>query len=188
MTEKDRPAFAQLMTDAMVFYRRDMSRFALGVWWEACQAFDIEQVAQAITQHAMDPDGGKFAPMPADIVKQLHGTRNDRSLMAWSLVYEAIRYHGAYASVRFADPATQLAIHDMGGWVKLCTSKVDELQFVQKRFCDFHRSYSGRTDLREIPELAGIHAQDPRRLVALEPVVIGTRPQQVTRRLEGGTT
>lgn len=176
MTDKDRRAFARLMTDAMVFYRRDMSKFALGVWWEACKAFDLEQVTKAITAHAMDPEQGRFAPMPADIVKQLHGTRTDRSLMAWSLVFQAISDHGAYASVKFADSATQLAIHDMGGWVKLCATETAEIQFVQKRFCDFHRSYSARPDLREIPVLIGIHDQDPRRLSGgAGPVVIGAK-------------
>jgi len=181
MTEKDRPAFAQLLTDAMVFYRKDMSRFALGVWWEACKGFAYEQVQKAITAHAMDPERGQFAPMPADIVKQLHGTKTDRSLMAWSLVYEAIARHGAYASVKFADPATQLAIHDMGGWVKLCTGETAELQFAQKRFCDFYRSYSNRPDLREIPSLPGIHAQDPRNK-NVATIVIGA--QKETKLLE----
>lgn len=180
MNDKDRPAFAQLMTDAMVFYRKDMSRFALSVWWEACKGFALEQVSKAITAHAMDPEQGRFAPMPADIIKQLSGTKTDRSLAAWSQVYQAITDHGAYASVRFADPATQLAIHDMGGWVKLCTSETAELQFVQKRFCDFYRSYSGRSDLREIPMLAGIHAQDPRNL-DVKPILIGTEPAEPLR-------
>lgn len=172
MRPTDQAAFKTLISDAMAFYRKDVSLFALAVWWEACKGFDLEQVTKAITAHAMDPEQGRFAPMPADIVKQLHGTKTDRSLMAWSLVYEAISDHGAYASVKFVDPAIQLAIHDMGGWVKLCTSETAELQFTQKRFCDFYRSYSGRPDLREIPVLSGIHAQDPRNK-AIVPVVIG---------------
>lgn len=172
MRTEDITAFQALLTDAMAFYRKDLSKFALSVWWEACKSFDLEQVRKAITAHAMEPEQGRFAPMPADIVKQLHGTKTDRSLMAWSLVYAAISQHGAYASVKFADPAIQLAIHDMGGWVKLCTGETSELEFAQKRFCDFYRSYTGRTDLREIPALTGIHDQDPRS-IGRPPVVIG---------------
>jgi hypothetical protein len=32
----------------------------------------------------------------------------------------------------------------MGGWVKFCQSEVDELPFLQKRFCDFYRTYTTR--------------------------------------------
>jgi hypothetical protein len=180
MRTDDLQRFKALLTDAMAFYRRDVSEFALSVWWQACKDFAYEQVAKAITQHAMDPEQGRFAPMPADIVKQLQGTKTDRSLMAWSLVYEAIKDHGAYATVKFSDPATQLAIHDMGGWVKLCATEMDELQFVQKRFCDFYRSYSGRPDLREVPTLPGIHDQDPRR-VTRKVIVIGAPTPEIPR-------
>jgi hypothetical protein len=173
MRPNDRAAFKTLLTDAMAFYRRDLSTFALDVWWQACQGFELEQVTKAITAHAMDPEQGRFPPMPADIMKQLQGTRTDRSLMAWSLVYEAIGRHGAYATVQFADPAIQRAVHDMGGWVKLCTSETAELQFVQKRFCDMYRTYSARPELTAPPALVGLHAQDPRRKEAVKPIVIG---------------
>ncbi len=183
MQHEDRVPFKNLLTDAMAFYRKDVSKFALSVWWEACKAFELEQVQKAITAHAMDPEHGRFAPMPADIVKQLHGTKTDRSLMAWSLVYESIGQHGVYASVRFVDPAINLAIHDMGGWVKLCTTETAELQFVQKRFCEMYRTYAARPDLPEIPALVGIHAQDPRR-APKTPVLIGPRPAREMKRIE----
>lgn len=173
------PAFRSLLTDAMAFYRKDVSKFALGVWWEACKGFELEQVTKAITAHAMDPERGQFAPMPADIVKQLHGTRTDRSLVAWSQVYEAISRHGAYASVQFSDPATQLAIHDMGGWPKLCATETAELQFAQKRFCDMHRSYSARQDLEAPSVLLGIHDRDPARRAPVRPVLIGAQALRI---------
>lgn len=141
MRAADKPEFQRLLTDVMAFYRQDVSTFALSVWWQACEGFDIEQVRKALTAHAMDPERGQFAPRPADLVRALHGTHGDRSLMAWSKVHRAMSAVGAYRSVVFDDPAIHAAVQDMGGWVSLCRSRVDELPFVQRRFCDAYRAY-----------------------------------------------
>ena len=50
MIETDKSAFATLMTDALAFYGKDVSRFALDVWWQSCQPFDFDQVARALTR------------------------------------------------------------------------------------------------------------------------------------------
>ena len=146
MKPTDKPAFAQLLTDALAFYRQDVSTFALGVWWQACEGFELEQVAKALTAHALDPDRGQFAPKPADLVRVLRGTLADRSLIAWGKVLDAMQRVGAYRSVVFDDGAIHAAISDMGGWPAICRGEVDELQFTQKRFCDLHRAYSLRPD------------------------------------------
>jgi hypothetical protein len=157
MISSDKERFAGLLTDALGFYRRDLSKFALSIWWEACQSFDFEQVAKAITAHAMDPENGQFAPMPADIVRQLQGTHTDRSLIAWGKVFEAIQRVGAYQSVVFDDGAIHAAIEDMGGWTKLCRSNTDELPHVQRRFVETYKAYARRPDIAFPPKLIGAH-------------------------------
>jgi hypothetical protein len=47
MTEQDRIDFAALLTDALAFYGKDVSTFALDVWWHACQAYSLERSAAA---------------------------------------------------------------------------------------------------------------------------------------------
>lgn len=175
MRVADKPAFAALLTDAMAFYRQDVSAFALSVWWAACESFDLDQVRKALTAHAMDAERGQFAPKPADLVRQLAGTSTDRSLMAWSKVHQAMQRVGAYNSVVFDDPAIHAAIDDAGGWPAVCCSLVDALPFVQRRFCDAHRAYSLRPGAPYPPRLLGIHEQANRlegRDVQL-PVLIG---------------
>lgn len=157
MQAADKPAFKALLGDAMAFYRQDVSKFALSVWWAACERYDFEQVSKALTAHAMDPERGQFAPKPADIVRQLEGTQTDRSLIAWGQVLEAMRSVGAYASVDFGDRAIHAAITDMGGWPTLCRSQVDELPFLQRRFCDSYRAYMRRPDVQAPLRLAGAH-------------------------------
>lgn len=175
MDRSEMPEFQGLLTQAMAFYRQDVSPFALSVWWEACKGFSLEQVRKAMTAHAMDPERGQFAPKPADMVRLLQGTNTDRSLIAWGKVLQAIQRAGAYTSVVFDDPAIHLAITDMGGWVKVCRSEVDELQHVERRFCAAHKAYAGRTDTPFPPKLIGEHEQQNliagRRVAA--PLLIG---------------
>lgn len=157
MAPHDKPAFAELLTQALGFYGQAVSPFAVSVWWQACQGVEIEQVRRALTAHAMDPDHGHFSPKPADIVRQLKGTAADRSLVAWGKVIDAVQRVGAYRSVAFDDGAIHAAIEDMGGWPAVCRGKADELPFLQKRFTDLHRAYSSRPEVRWPALLLGEH-------------------------------
>jgi hypothetical protein len=180
MHDADRPAFAALLTDVLAFYRQDVSRFSLSVWWQACVPFALEQVTKAMTAHAVDPERGQFAPKPADIVRQLAGTQTDRSLLAWGRVHAAMATVGAYASVAFDDRAIHAAVVDMGGWPKLCRSTLDELPFVQRRFCEAHRAYSSRPDAPApavlIGESEAANMAAGRGASQALPVLIGDRP------------
>jgi hypothetical protein len=175
MDRNEMPEFQALLTQAMAFHRQDVSPFALSVWWEACKGFSLEQVRKAVTAHAMDPERGQFVPKPADMVRLLQGTNTDRSLVAWGKVLQAIQRVGAYTSVTFDDPAINLAIVDMGGWVKVCRSDMDELPHVERRFCAAHKAYAARSDTPFPPKLVGEHEQQ--NLIAgrrvAPPVLIG---------------
>jgi hypothetical protein len=155
MQAADKPAFKALLTDALAFYRQDVSKFALSVWWAACERFDLEQVSKALTAHAMDPERGQFAPKPADVVRVLQGTHTDRSLMAWAKFYAAMGRVGSWRSVVFDDPSIHATIEDLGGWQALCSGTAEELPFLQRRFCDAHRAYSRRPGHPYPPRVAG---------------------------------
>jgi len=159
MTHDDKPGFLALLTGALSFYRQDVSEFAVSVWWEACKGYSIEQVRKALTAHAMDPERGRFPPMPADIVKALHGTHTDRSLLAWGQVLEAISSCGMYRSPDFADKATVAAIVDIGGWPAVCQTPIDELPHLQRRFCASHKAYTARPEAIDTTRLVGLHEQ-----------------------------
>lgn len=152
MKPADRAPFAQLMTQALAFYRQDVTDFTLEVWWQACQAFELEQVRKALTNHAMDPDRGQFAPKPADLTRQLRGTHTDRALLAWSRAFEAMSTVGAYQSPSLGDPISHAVIVDMGGWPAICRSDLNDLPFTQKRFCDTYRTYAARGNVAEMPQ------------------------------------
>lgn len=175
MRADDRKAFQSLLSDAMAFYRQDVTPFSLSVWWQACQPFDLEQVRKAMTAHAMDPERGQFSPRPADIVRALQGTNTDRALVAWGKVMEAMQHVGAYTSVAFDDPLIHVAVEDAGGWVAICRGGIDDLPHLQRRFCDTYRAYSRREDVQFPPYLRGAAEIEnaTRGYTSPEPLLIG---------------
>lgn len=160
MKPSDRSAFAQLITDVLAYYRQDASRFVLDLWWNACQAFDLEQIRAAIQRHCTDPERGQFAPKVADLARVLQGTTTDRAALAWGKCLEAMGSVGAYTDVVFDDPAIHAVVEDLGGWPKLCRTETKELGYVQHRFCESHRAYAGRGQFDYPRRLMGDRSPD----------------------------
>lgn len=177
MRDSEKLKFGETLTDVMGFYKQDLSPFALSVWWQACQSFDFEQVAKALTAHAMDPDRGQFPPKPADIVRQLAGTRTDKAMIAWGKAIDAASRVGAYTDVVFDDPAIHATIEDLGGWPKFCRTETAELSYLQHRFSESYRAYIGRDGIEYPRRLTGDRSPDEvyikRGLPAPKPAVIG---------------
>lgn len=141
MTQSDFENFRTLMRGVHDFYGKDLSAFALDVWWSALKAYDLQVISQAMTLHCQNPDTGQFCPKPADVVRMVGGTTRDAALMAWNKVMEAVSKAGSYSSVCFDDPIINRCLLDMGGWPDLCAKQMDELPFVERNFCDRYRAY-----------------------------------------------
>lgn len=191
MTPADREAFAGLIADVLGFYGQTPSRFALTVWWQACQGFEFEDVQRALSRHAMDPERGQFPPKPADLVRQMQGTPTDQANRAWSLTLGAMNRVGSYSDVVFDDPVIHAVIEDMGGWPALCRTETDQLSYTQHRFTEAYRGYARRDDLAQWPrKLSGDRSPDDayiaRGLQPPRPVLVGdaSRAAQV---LAGGS-
>ena len=71
MKTEDFEAFHEGIVGVMSFYGRDVSQYALDVWWSALRRFELPAIVEAFNRHLMCPDAGKFQPKPADIVKLL---------------------------------------------------------------------------------------------------------------------
>lgn len=160
MTPNEKIDFYGLISDALGYWRQDVSEFALAVWWNGCEKYSFEQVSKALSAHAADPDRGQFAPKLADIVRQLQGTKTDRSLIAWGKVMSAMSGVGAYQDVVFDDAAIHAAIADIGGWPKLCRTDMDDLSFAQHRFSQAHKAYTERGEFDYPKSLMGDRSPD----------------------------
>lgn len=133
------------------FYGKDVSRFALDVWWNALQQYDLDVIRRALSLHCTNPDTGQFCPKPADVVRMVGGSTKDAALMAWAKVQEAVSRVGSYQSVCFDDPIINRVISEMCGWPGLCAKTMEELPFVEKNFCERYRAYRIRGNTVEHP-------------------------------------
>lgn len=157
MKQQDFQQFHEGIEGVYSFYNRELSRFALDVWWNAMKPFDLAVVIDAFNRHLMNPDNGQFLPKPADLVKLLGGSTQDRALVAWAKVDKALRRIGTYESVVFDDPIIHRVLHDMGGWVPLGQKTEDEWPFIAKEFENRYRGFSSRGETPSYPKvLAGI--------------------------------
>lgn len=188
----DRPAFAQLITDVLAYYRQDASRFVLDLWWNACQGFEMEQIQKAMQKHCTDPERGQFAPKVADLARILQGTTTDRAALAWGKVHEAMSSVGAYTDVVFDDPAIHAVIEDLGGWPKVCRTEVKELSYLQHRFQVAHRAYTenGQFDYqRRLPgDRSPDHEFASRGIPLPRPALVGNRERAIAVLKNGSAT
>lgn len=177
MLPTDKPAVVALVTDVLAYYRQNVSEFTLSVWCQACEPFTLEQVRKALTAHATDPERGQFAPKVADLVRILSGTHTDRALLAWGKTLEAMSSVGAYQDVVFDDAAIHAAVEDCGGWPKVCRTELKDLGYLQHRFCESHKAYTGRGSFDYPRRLMGDRSPDSeyekKCLPAPTPVVVG---------------
>jgi len=189
MHQSDEPRFVQLLSDVMAYYGKDASPFMMDVWLDACKNVEFEQVAKAINAHVKDAERGQFAPKVADIARLLVGTTTDKAALAWGKVLGAMGSVGAYQDVCFDEPAIHAAIVDCGGWTKMCRTDLNELSYLQHRFCNAYKAYVGREVFEYPRQLAGDRGSDAlyakRGLPPPRPVLVGN-PEQAKRVLALG--
>lgn len=153
MQPGDIEVFRETIQGVHSFYGKDVSAFAIDVWWQALKPYDLDAVRDALGRHCVNPDTGQFLPRPADVVKMLEGTTLDAAVVAWSKVDRAVQAVGTYASVVFDDPLIHAVLDDMGGWVPLGKKSIDEWPFVAKEFQTRYRGYKLRRETPVYPSV-----------------------------------
>lgn len=181
--------FTAMIVDALAYYRQNVSEFTLHVWIEGCKPYTLEQVEGAMTAHMTDAASGQFAPKVADIVRILSGTTTDRATLAWGKTLEAMGRVGAYTDVVFDDPAIHAAVEDLGGWPKICRTETKDLSYLQHRFCESHKAYTGRGTFEYPRRLMGDRSPDfeyeKKRLPLPRPAIVGN-PEKAKQVYLGG--
>jgi hypothetical protein len=76
VTNDDKPIFAKLLSATMQTYDRQMTPDMLTIWFGSLQRFSIEQLRAALSEHMQDPDSGRFAPRPADMIGRVRNVPN----------------------------------------------------------------------------------------------------------------
>lgn len=152
MTDDDFRAFSELwLATAGLYPGHPPSETTVELAFNALAQYDLVAVRTALSQHMQDPSAGMYAPKPADLVRLIGGSNEDRALMAWSKVERALRAVGQYQSVAFDDPFIHATIADMGSWSDLCRTDEDELPFKRREFAQRYAAYRRRGQVPEFP-------------------------------------
>lgn len=133
--------FSPLWIGCYELYGKPCSDAAVALAFKILSRFELEDISRALESHALDPDGGRFAPKPADIAKYITGDPESKPLQAWTQVEEAIRRAGPYRTIVFDDPLAMAVVADMGGWVQLCKIEDKELPFKRNEFTTRYRGF-----------------------------------------------
>lgn len=71
MLAEDKSAFTQLLAATMAIYERQITTGLADIFFSAMAPYDLATVREALNRHVQDPDGGRFAPKPADLIRQI---------------------------------------------------------------------------------------------------------------------
>jgi len=156
MDESHRAEFAEVWGAAMALYGRRAEPAVLGLCFAALRAYELSDIRTALTRHVQDPDSGQYPPKPADVIRHLEGGTESRAMRAWSEVVRAVRHQGSYSSPEFTEPLIAQVLADMGGWIHLCETLMDEeMQFTAREFETRYLGYAVRGHSAPEPKLIG---------------------------------
>lgn len=163
--------FKSIIATLHEIYDKQLSIEGQKIWWNAFKQYSAEQIATAMQKHIEDPDVGKFAPKPADIIAKITGTQKQKTInteskaiAAWDEAYAAMIKHGQYRSVKLSDPIGMKVIAHLGGWSTFCMMKVDEEQWRRKEFINTYMTLQGSSELPKM--LSGLGQESIEKLEA----------------------
>jgi hypothetical protein len=190
-TIEEKRRFASLVVGLADYYKQELSKAVIGLYWEGLKQYDYEVIEKAAWAHTQNPDSGQWMPKIADIVKMLAGRTDDQAKVAWAKVDRALRSSpGVYSSVAFDDPLIHRVLADMGGWASFGAKDEHEWPFVAKEFESRYRAYRMRGDTPPYPPtLIGLaEAQNYAAGIQVKPevVLIGHRDTAIAV-LKAGT-
>jgi hypothetical protein len=155
---EEKQRFATLMLGLSDYYKQELSKTAIKLYWEGLKQYDYEAIEKAAWAHTQSPDeAGRWMPKISDLAKVLQGRTVDQASSAWSKVDKAVRQVGTYADVAFDDAVIHRVIQDMGGWIRFGEKTDDEWPFVANEFMNRYRGFKMRDEVPEYPgKLIGI--------------------------------
>lgn len=157
MTDSDKKEFAEIMVALAENYSQTLTRQGLALRFMALREHGIEAIRKAAMSLMVSR---RYTTMPtvADFLDHLGGgSLEDRAEVEAGKVLEAIRRHGAYASVVFDDAVTMAVIEKgFGGWPKMCAEQRGaEEKFWRRDFVKMYLAYS-RVGIKVFGHLSGM--------------------------------
>lgn len=163
--------FKMVVATLLEIYDKQLSPQGQKIWWNTLKPYSADQIAEAMQHHIQDPDNGKFAPKPADLIAKITGTSKQlsisvesKAIAAWDEAYKAMMKHGQYQSVKLSDPLGMKVVKHLGGWGSFCMMRQDEEQWRRKEFIQTYTTLQGSENLPTM--LSGVGQSDNDKLEA----------------------
>lgn len=138
-------------------FSRPMTPEILNLWFGLLGPYSPEEIRSAFSRFIQTESR---MPLPADILKIIRGSEEDRALAALMKVEKAMGEHGAYATVVFDDPVIHATIQSLGGWIKACRQTEYEFTWWKKDFLERYQHFDQFGLPTEVPcMLSGIFDQ-----------------------------
>lgn len=139
---EEMPEFVELLTALSLSYGQSLNEFAIERYWQTLEPFEFAEVKKALYAcTTQNPDKGHFMPQATEVLRYIQGSTETQALQAWNQVLKIIKSIGSYDSLIFDDPILHRVIDDLGGWVCLCETTLDELKFKGNEFKKLYAAY-----------------------------------------------
>lgn len=94
MRIEDKSEFGKLLAASMSIYERQITTSVVDLFFAAMGQYSLEVVREALSRHLQDPEGGRFAPKPADLIRQIVSAKASDGRPgreeAWSIAQRAM--------------------------------------------------------------------------------------------------
>ncbi len=167
MNDSNKKEFSEIMLAMGEIYDKTLTKTLMAMYFDDLSGFTIDQISGAFKKHRLNQVNGHFFPKPADIVRNIDGgqqSTEDRAMLAWMAVEQAIGRVGAYGTLELEDKQALMAIKNMGTWQQLCHTDRDKLGFKRQEFIKNYQALEN-TAIEHLPQrLHGIEDLNNQRL------------------------
>lgn len=153
MENSDFEEFKKRLMAAGELYDKKVSPTLLDMYWQSLTNITLDQFIHGLNRHAVDPKHGAFWPKPADIVRGIEADQtsiDDRAQLAWSVIVGSISRIGGNRSLQVEDRQAMAVVEAMGGWMSICMTYTDKLDWKRKEFMSIYRTYE-KTPIDQLP-------------------------------------
>lgn len=143
MTESDYVNFCECWSQACAGIGKEPTSKQIEWAFEVLKDKELDEIKRALIMNARNKNSGQFHPKPADIIREIDGSDEDKKAFATAAFTRMTENVNRYATLVFDDPAIHyaFAVGFASNWQSVCDwdGSIFECQ-QQKR--DFEKAYA----------------------------------------------
>jgi len=122
-------------------YKAEFSQITVTVWMTIFKEHNASDIQDALMAHISDPEKGRFAPKPADLLGKIEKMKTQGFDLAMLSIQRAVKTVSARVGVAFDDVVTHSAMASLGGWPRAYT-EVSNQETCGEYFAAFAKAYA----------------------------------------------